>query len=800
MSAEDKTFVVKISTVLDRGGTALFQGTEAASERMRAKVQADAAAAGRAVGEAGREGGEAFARNMNAAAKRGQAAIAESLRALEAAGEASAARDVARAERSAQAKVRADLRAFDARIKGAERAAAAEQRLRERTAAAETRSAERAAMAKERSAERAARAEEKTFERTRRNYERLRDEENRQIVQEAAAAERTSARKAAAEERANKTKARDLMSGSWSNMRAVGRAAEGVGKDVLGGLGVHFDLGSAIRNRAQLGDQIQDVINQAKIAGQDPGAGAHGRLTGVVDKVADTGGLDASRVAMVLSEMQAKSSDLEGAVKALPELGKLASAAKADMGDLGKAAGMVNAQLVNMEEFKGPANAEKRAHALMDIMRHITKQTADGSVEMSDMARYIGRVASAAQNFAGGFEKNIGTLGALSQLAMRGGATTASEATNSAANLARDLMKNKNIKNWDAAGINLFADKDRTQIRGMDEIIVDYLRKFGADKKQLAKMFPSSSSSRAVRGAINVFNDAGGGEQGIAAVKAEMAKFSATISKDQVDELAKDKENSPLAKAQRFQNQLERIADSMTATVLPALEQLAPEALAVAKAFASLVGFAAQNPGLAITGAIVGSIVKAQLGQVITTTIQSGLGKLLGAGGMAIPMASIAIAAATIVASKLQSDTDKGMADAKKTIDQTEEVLKKAEKEYHETGKLSDDTLRQLKNEQITVDKEQAELSGPQLSKFDIAKAYLTPGESGSKTTEQWGEQGVLQQKSGVISHEKAGIDALIKAVEGQGKAIADLKTGMKVEVTNMPQGSMIPADGRPPQ
>lgn len=802
MPAEEKVFVVKVSTVLDRGGTAVFQGTEAASERMKAKVQADAAAAARALGEAGREGGEAWARSINVAAKRGQTAVVDALRAIEAAGEASAARDVARAERSAQAKVRADLRVFDARVRAAERAAQAEASARERAAAAEAKSAERAALAKERATERAQRAEEKAAERSRRNFERLREEENRQITREAAAVERAELRKANAEDRGRREKARTFMGDAAGNMRAAARMATDVGKDVVGGLGVRFDVGSAIRNRAQLNEQILDIINQAKLAGQDVGPNAHARLLGRVDTVAATGGMDPSRVARVMAEMQAKSSDLAGSERVLKDLGKLASATGADMGDLGKAAGMVNAQLSNMEEFKGPENAEKRAKALMDIMRHITKQTADGSVEMSDMARYIGRLASSAQNFEGPFEKSMGTLGALSQLAMRGGASTATEATGSASNLVRDLMKKHTLDKWDAAGINLFADKDKTKIRGMDDIIVDYLRKFGGNRAEFAKMFPNAASARAVLGAVQVFKDAGGGEEGIKAVKSEFAKFSSTISQKDVTSLAKAREDSPLARAQRFQNQLEKIADSLTATVLPALEQLAPHALAVAKALASIVGFAAQNPGTAITAAIVGSLAKAGLGMAVKSGIEGLLTAAGGKGGLVLGAVALTAASVSLITASMDEKTRGGEESATADVEYNQNLMLRAAKQIREKGGLDEETrtaLLQARGELELQSKmgEKAKERGLLGSAASLA--------FGDLTLKEMGRENEFAGRKDQIENQRMNIEAILEKAKVPPETIANavaaaLKGGIKVEVTNMPTGGMIPADGRPAQ
>jgi hypothetical protein len=763
MAKRVREYELRISAVLAKGGSAVMQDLNAASERTRAKITSDAQTGQRAMQQAARAGGESWAKEFDQGTAKATRALQSAMKSADAASAALAAREVARANATAQAKVRADMKAFDERLRASARAAAQEQR-------------QYAAM--------------------KRTMEREREKENREIVRDAARIERQEARAAEKDEKGRRGTVREVAGGAYANMAGVARGAMGVGKEIAGGLGVHFDLSSAVANRAGLQSQIVDLMNQSRLGGKTLPKSDRARLTGLVDKVSDENALDPTKTVRVLAEMQAKSSDLEGAEKVIGDLGKLAAATGTDMGDMGKAAGIVNSQLVNMAEYKD--DAAKRGTVLLNIMRHITKQTADGSVEMSDYAVQMGRIASVAGKYEGSFEDNIGMLGAMSQVAMRGGAVSAAEAARAAASLSRDLTKEKTLKNWNNAEggpMDIFSDDKKTKLKPVDQLVLMYLEKFGADQAKLAHFIPNEMSRKGFQGFMNIFQDAGGGKAGLDAVKAEFAKFKGTVSQDEVNSMAADKLDTPQAKAQKFQNQLERIADGMTAKVMPALEALAPRALEVADALAKMVGFAAENPGTAITMAIVGSIAKAG----ITTAVSKGLGDLLASagskvGGINIAAATMGIAVGTLIAAKMNDEQHKGGDEAKQALDMHENIIKTMEDKVKRGEKLSPDDIDVLQKEREKIVADQTKGR----EKTGVLDALNPFSDKGFKDI---GKEQMLSSTQGTLSNELKGIDALIAAQSnGSNAVVAALGGTLNVNVANMPSAGMIPGDGRPSQ
>jgi len=90
------------------------------------------------------------------------------------------------------------------------------------------------------------------------------------------------------------------------------------------------------------------------------------------------------------------------------------------------------------------------------------------------------------------------------------------------------------------------------------------------------------------------------------------------------------------------------------------MEKLAPAAADAAEAFAKFVAFAGENPGKAITAAIVASIGKAGL----DAALAQGLAKAMGTtGGMTVASAAIAITTATLIYKQVQAEK-KGAAES----------------------------------------------------------------------------------------------------------------------------------------
>jgi len=491
----------------------------------------------------------------------------------------------------------------------AAKATAVIEREAKRGADAEIREAKRAAQEK-------ARAAEHVFQ-----------IKQRYLQQEEREAQRSMSKQAAEQQKhAERT-------GYWAirymdrTMKAAGSFASNMAKSA----GVDLDLGAGMKRGFTLETKAVDVINQAKIAGQDAGPNGKARLMDLARRTGNENALDPNSAMSVLGSFQALSSDLAGGEMALGRLAELAKGTGTDFADMGKAAGAVNGQLMQQPEYQ--KDTVKRTEALLAIMRHVVKQTADGSVEMSDFARYMPRIASAASKYGGSYAENVGNLSAIAQMSMLGGASTASEATGSAAAWGRDITKKKTLQKWESAGLSPFVggnDGPKEKLLSPQDMTVAYLKKFGANQATLAQYAPNDVSKRGMQNAMNIYSEAGGGDAGIKAVEARFKTFAGTMADAEVKLLASAKMETTESKAQVFQNQLDKIASSMADKLLPTLERLGPKLLSLTDEFSKLIAWVAENPGKALAAALVGSIARAQ----IETVIRAGIENLLkGQGG-----------------------------------------------------------------------------------------------------------------------------------------------------------------------
>lgn len=763
----ERTLRLTVAASADRSLTSVIQPLVDSFERAKTKVAAGSKSMSDSMKGAAKDGADHLGKGFDLAAARGQKAYKQ----IEEASAKAAVKEAADAAKSAQAKVIAEQKAFDERIKLAQKAAT-----------------QKAAIAK-----------------------REHDAEEKQILQDVrrheAAEERKAAATARADARAAKRDQRQAQATSERNMGGIardagstvmrlGRAAMGAAGSIASGMGVNFDMGSSMARGIAVQSRITDIVNQAILGGQDPGAGARKRLAGVTRNVANENAVSAGSVASVLGSFQAKSSDMAGGEVVVGRLAKLSKATGTELANMGDAAGWVNAQLIKMSEFSG--NTEKRMNVLSSVMRHVTKQTADGSVEMSDYAIQMGKIVAAANRYGGSFEENVGQLGALSQMSMRGGASSAVEAARSAASFSRDLTKGKTLDKWKEAKIDIFADKDKTKLKSPEQIIVAYLEKFGANQEKLAEFFPNDVSKKGVMASMNIFADAGGTKdvkKGIAAVHEEWNKFAATISEEDVDKLASTKMGDTDSKAQLFQNRLDEIAASLAERLLPAMESLAPKALAVADAMATLASFMAANAGTTVLLAITGSIAKAMIGNTVGELLKNLITKAVGSGvsgmgglGLTLGAVTMGVTAATIYATHLDQKTKEGYENEKGSIGITEDALKKAKAEFDKTGTLSPSTVETLQSLKKENDERTANARAEKISNFDV----LLPKALGGSTAEEQGKQQADKQSDQLLNYQGKDIESLLSAVKEAGKP-----QGVQVvRVENMPNNGLVSSEG----
>jgi hypothetical protein len=742
-----RKITVEVNAAIGRSMASVMQDFAGSMARGKAQVERDATAMTRTVVKQAKTGGDALGKSFDDAVRRGQKAY-EQIQAMSA---RATAAEVADAQRASQAKVSAAQREFDAKLRLLEKEKASKERARE--------------------------AENRAIQR---DVERITREEARR--------ERSAAQLEAAKAKARDREAAGFTSRFMGNVGGAASKAMDIGGRMAGGMGIKLDVSEFIGKGAKLEAQAADIANQASMSGQAMPAGEEKRLVGLARDTANKHALDSGDVMSVIAAFQAKSSDLVTAKAGLDDLSSLAKSSGTSFADMGNAAGMVNAQL---EDLGG--NPKQRLETLLSIMRLLTKQTANGTVEMSDLAKYVPRIAASANMFKGDYATNIGTLGAMAQMAIKSGRATPAEMTASAAAFGRDLRKDRTLKafNKQEAGWTPFTDKTQKYLKPPEQLIIETLQKTKGNTAQIAKLYPNQTGAAAAMYAADVYNKAGGGNKGIDAVKAEFAKFKETLAASDVQAMEGRRLATDEAKIQLFNNRIEAIAASLAERLIPQFERLAPQVEEMIMAFAKVVGWAAENPGAAITTAIVGSIAKAAIGDAVGEILKNTLGKAATAGGGLaglIGTAALAgITVGTMYAQVTNMKQGEGYKSAEEQMKFNESTIQKAEEERKKTGTVSPETLDALKTVRGELAKEAQRAANP--------TSYLSAvNPFGDHTFKERGED--LRYKAGAsgIHYQEARADEILEAMKGIVP-----KDGLKVEVTNMPTagGPMAPSDGR---
>ena len=461
----------------------------------------------------------------------------------------------------------------------------------------------------------------------------------RYLAQEEAAEKASADKIAKAHSGAAKARA-SVVSKGVSGAVGAAKGAVGVAGEFARGAGIQTDLSGSVGRGVELHGKAADIVNQLRLNGKTPGAGEADDLVKRSRDVGNAKGIGANEVMGAFADFQAKSSDLDTAKVVMEDLAELAKATGTSFADMGAAAGNVNSQLAG----DGPEKAKQ----LLAIMRLTTAQTAAGSVEMKDFASQMPKLSSAANQFGGDYAENLGQLTALAQMSIKGGAMNGSEAATAAGSIGRDINKGRTEKAWTAQGLSIYADKDKKNIKSPQQLIMESLDKTGGDRSKFGKLWSNSTSAKSANAALKVYNDAGGGKAGHAAVQGEFTKFKQTVSPEQVKAMAASKLDDTGAKVARFNNELDRIADSTAAKVLPALEKLAPRLIQAADSLGKMVGWAAENPAKAMALAFAASIAKEAASVGLKALLEKGLTSSMGgASGM-----TFAVAAATFIIGK----------------------------------------------------------------------------------------------------------------------------------------------------
>lgn len=638
-----------------------------------------------------------------------------------------------------------------------------------------------------RDVEKHARAEERAKERALKHVAKIRERYFREEQREGEKADAAQAQRR-----------QKIASDALGFMRKAAGAAARVAGEVMGGLGVSFDVSSSVRR----GVDLDATARRATISGM----GALDKNANEADVQATlstirTAGIaskqDFGALAKGLEDFVSKSSDLETGKKVLADLGKIARATGTDVNELVSAAGDVNKTLED-----GPDKAER----LLETMTLVATQSAKGAVEVKDFARYMGRITAGAFKFEGSRAQNIGILSSLAQIAMTGGAASAREATNAAQAFSNDITKGKALERFQQAGIQVFTDDTKTKLRSPEKIITDYLKKSGGNMADLSKFFQNEGSRRVITGFAAKYTAAGGGDAGIRAVHDEFAKFAQTMSADDVKKRFDLSGNSREAKAAEFQNKFDTIIEGMTARLLPALEKVEGPALRLADALAGLVASASEHPWAAIAtvigGSIAAAIAKTMIGEMAGKAIAGGLSSL-GPGGLAIGALTATAVTGYIYLKSTFDEGHEGQTEGVGTQIKAGATGQMARDVA--AGRISkEEALKQLEETYASGSK-QVKLAEKGVSFWDYINPFgdATNKELGAAQELAAGGQGAAQiggkTELEALKSNMAGVKEAIESLKLQ--MIADARTTKKVMVVNQPGSSpSAPTGGTVPQ
>lgn len=420
-------------------------------------------------------------------------------------------------------------------------------------------------------------------------------------------------------------------------------AARGMGS-LARGAGVMWDVGglsSTITNQQRIATTIS---NKAYLEGEAGAAGVRVNPTQLVASARDLakryGGGGTENILQGALAFVNQRGNLAGWNAISEQLIQRAVAQGADVSEVGLTAAKIDSALASQGEYA--TNDELRNRMIISVMDNLIRQGKVGSIDFDAMSREIPKLSGIAAGFEGDAAKNISELMTVAQLAERGPAKNSATASTFAQNLALDLPKRAEVFRQ-VAGIEMFDDQGK--VRRLSEIITDTLtataetRKMTTGRKkgqtltqieQLQELLPNKRSFLALQEFLNVFQGAGGGEAGRAAVMAEFEKFSGTDKQleSDLDQVFQTTAN----KAERFNAELEDVTDNLIRGLTPSLQNAAPAIIDFTNVLSRAVAWGAENPGKAAAAAIGVSIARAG----IESTMRAAIDKAIMAGGPAL--------------------------------------------------------------------------------------------------------------------------------------------------------------------
>jgi hypothetical protein len=351
-----------------------------------------------------------------------------------------------------------------------------------------TRDVQRAAQVEQSAAERSARERIRVEERMSREIQRIKERAARETAREGAEKNRAAANwvrreergqlRQASEERRNRTRFAGAIGGAAASGIAAGAhriAGAAIGTaGIVGQLGGGFSIADSVQRAVGLKGKLADIASR-DVDPTDPTKSKRkstAELEGKVRGVSTEFGIEADTGADALDKFASKTGELGTGLDMLRGLAELSRAGAGSLDDLADAAG----DIFNADKTQ---NAEQ----VLQKLRQFAVQGQKGAVEMKDLASQMAKIGAAAGRFEGGADKNLATMGALTQLARAsGGAASSREATTAVSSLSNQFYKNARLEGFQNLGVQVKTKEGYN--RSVDDVVFETM--LGAEKKSRA--------------------------------------------------------------------------------------------------------------------------------------------------------------------------------------------------------------------------------------------------------------------------------------------------------------------------
>lgn len=543
-------------------------------------------------------------------------------------------------------------------VKDAERAAKERTATTEAAAKQATRSAEQEAKNRQRIAENEARTEERIFAQSMRDRERMRRQETADAERAAQDRVRAAERAAEQEERvAVRFRSRMGRSMGSAGLHSLGRTVGAIGTMAMaaGTIGGGFEVSSVLRGEMAFGEAVAQASNMSYIPGTTTREQAsQGRIAALSRGVQNLTNIDKTEAANAIKRYVGLSSDLEGVAgtmksgrTGIEELAVMSRASGTDFGQLTEAAASIKA-----------GNPEMKTEALMTTMRSLIGAGKLGTLPLDVLASHIGEIQATAGRLAGGdttegLMANQSKLLGLAQLTGRATGGDAAEAATAIRHLTGDIARHGIEHGMTKEMIYANGDPSKGMLDPAELLANVYKAtggRFDLEQKILGE--------RAIKvtDALNpIFQAAGGGEKGIAAVRAEVQKFenvgySAADTNQEFNKVMN-------TDAERLSGAMKHLDEVVAGAAAPAFEKFVNSLTAhqgdidtIVNGLGEFATALVEHPIGAILGAIALNVGKdvaaAGIGKAIETAIEQKIIKMMaGSAADSIPVPGAAGAA-----------------------------------------------------------------------------------------------------------------------------------------------------------